>query len=168
MLMMASVHFRGQGVHTSSIMSCGSQNQQFWKFIISFWQQTKFDWYIEVGAFLPLFFFRQTKIWVFLLTTNFETRLSRGFFGTCGKDTAPMQVSIRIQNEVFSESLHFLLTVRLRRSAVEIAGTGPSKVTKTFAEPVASCVERPILARELFVTHCSVRPVSQNAYNREI
>ena len=126
---MDSIH---QGARsTSSIMSCGSQNQKFWKFVTSFGNRLNFDWYIEDGAFLPLFFFRLTKIWVFLLTTNFETRQSRGFFGTCGKDTAPMQVSIRIQNEVFSESLHFLLTVRLRGSAVEIAGTGPSKVTIT-------------------------------------
>ena len=138
------------------------------KFVTSFGNRLNFDWYIEVGALLPLFIFRLTKILVFLLTTNFETRLSRGFFGTCGKDTAPTQVSIRIQNEVFSESLHFLLTVRLRGSAVEIAGTGPSEVTKTFAELFASCVERPISARELFVTHCLVRLESQNVHNRDV
>ena len=50
---------------------------------------------------------------------------------------------MQIQNEVFSESLHFELTVRLRGSAVEIAGTGPSELTKTFAVLFASCVERP-------------------------
>ena len=37
----------------------------------------------------------------------------------------------------------FLLTVRLRGSTVEVAGTGPSEVTKTFAELYASYVERP-------------------------
>ena len=41
-------------------------------------------------------------------------------FGTCGKDTASTQVSIRIQIEDFSESLHLLLTVRLHGSAVEV------------------------------------------------
>ena len=64
-------------------MSCRSQNQKFWKFVTSFGNRLNFDWYIEVGAFLPLFFFDLTKIWVFLLTTDFETRLNRGFFRTC-------------------------------------------------------------------------------------
>ena len=80
------------------------------------------DGYIEVGAFLALFFFRWTNIWVFSLATHFETRLRRGFYGTCGKVTTPTQVSIRNQHEVFRESLHFLLSVRLRGSAVEMAG----------------------------------------------
>ena len=51
-------------------------------------------------------------------------------FVTCGNDTASTQVSIRIQIEDFSESLHLLLIVRLRGSAVKIAGTAPSEVTK--------------------------------------
>ena len=74
---------------TSSIMSCGNQNQKFWKFVTSFGNRLNFDWHIKVGAFLSFFFFHLTKILVFLLTTNFETRLSHGFFGTCEKDTAP-------------------------------------------------------------------------------
>ena len=80
-------------------MSCGSQNQKFWKFVTSFGNRLNFDWYIEVEAFLPLFFFRLTKIWVFSLTTNFETRLSRGFFGTCGKDTAPTYVGLNTDSK---------------------------------------------------------------------
>ena len=75
---------------------------------------------------------------------------------------------MRIQNEVFSESLHFLLNVRLRGSTVEIAGTEPSEVTKTFAELFASFVESPISARELYVTHCLVRLVSQNVHNSAV
>ena len=77
-------------------------------------------------------------------------------FRTCGKDTASTQVSMRIQIEDFSESLHISLAVRLCGSAVEMAGTVPYEVTQTFAELFASCVERPISAWELFVTHCLV------------
>ena len=61
-----------------------------------------------------------------------------------------------------------MLAVRLRGNAVETAGTGLSEVTKTFAELFASCVEKPISARELFVTHCLVRRVSQNVHNRGV
>ena len=70
-------------------MSCGNQNQKDWKFVVSFGNRLNVDWYIEVGVFLPLFLFRLTEILVFLLTTNSETRLSHGFSGTLGKDTAP-------------------------------------------------------------------------------
>ena len=54
-----------------------------------------------------------------LLPTSFITRQANIVFGTCGKDTAPTYVSIRIENEVFSENAHCLLTVRLRGSHVQ-------------------------------------------------
>ena len=38
-------------------------------------------------------------------------------------------------------------------------------MTKTFAELFTSCVERPISAQELFVTHCLVRLEPQNMHN---
>ena len=97
----------------------------------------------------------------------FETFQDDVVYGTCRKDTASAQVSIWIQFEDFSESFYFLFTVKLRGSAVETAATGPSEVTKTFAELIASCVERPILARELFVNHCLVQLEPQNEYNRK-
>ena len=59
----------------------------------------------------PFNFLHLTKFWVFLLTTTFEPCQDNVVFGTCGKDTAPTQVSRQIQNEVLSKSLHCLLTV---------------------------------------------------------
>ena len=61
---------------------------------------------IEVGVFFTSF---SSKILIKLLPTRFITRQDNIIFGTCGKDTAPAQVSIRIQNEVFSENSHCLL-----------------------------------------------------------
>ena len=41
-------------------------------------------------------------------------------------------------------------------------------MTKAFAELFASCAERPISARELFVTHYLVQLESQNVHNRGV
>ena len=57
---------------------------------------------------------------IFAHTTVIETRQNNVVFGIiCGKDTAPTRVSMRIQNEVFSECAHSLFTVRLRGSAAQ-------------------------------------------------
>ena len=65
---------------------------------------------------------------------KFITRQNNVLFGTCGKDTTPRQVSIRIQNEVFSESTHCLLIARLRGSAVQSLVLLNREVIKIFAD----------------------------------
>ena len=67
------------------------------------------------------------------LPTSFITRQDNVVFGTCGNDTAPRQVSIRVQYEVFSENAHCLLTVRLRGSLVQSLML-LSEVIKTFVD----------------------------------
>ena len=75
-----------------------------------------------------------SKFLVILLPTSCKTCQDNVVFGTCGKDTVPTQVSIRIQNEVFSESAHCLLTIRLRGSAVRLIVLLNRGVIKTFAD----------------------------------
>ena len=87
------------------------------------------------------FYLFSSKLLMTLLPTSFVTHQDNVVFGTCGKNIKPTQVSIRIQNEVFSESTHCLLIARLRGSAVQSLVLLNRGVIKTF-EMIADCVEK--------------------------
>ena len=68
------------------------------------------------------------------LPTSFITRQDSIVFGNFGKDTAPTLFSIQIQNEVFSENAHCLLTVTLRGSPLQSLALLNRGVIKLFAD----------------------------------
>ena len=168
MLVIDSVH---QGVRSTSSITPNAlwwPTSKVWKIFTSFGNRLVFNWYIEVGVFYPyLFFFRLTKFLVFLLTTNFETWHDNVVFETGRKETAPTQVLIRIQNEVFNESVHYLRTARLHGNAVQWLVLFNRGATKISAECSLTVLKRLVLAGEIIVTNWLVRSDSQTAYNRE-
>lgn len=130
------------------MLSCGGQKQNFGRLS----QVLATDYFLTSMLKWERFIFFSSRFLVISLPTSFKARQDNVVFGTCGKDTAPTQVSIGIQNEVFSESAHCLLTARLCGSAVQLLVLLNRGVIKH------SLTDRPLRRKgfsawELFVTH---------------